>query len=207
MRRDDLGQAVLGLLDDLYRFARSLEDTSTDVEDLVQESLARALDHALELRHPSALRKWLFRLMRRLHLDRRRCERYRGRLAVLKGGLDELALFSIGDLDDEVIVRDDAALVYRALLHLPEDQRAALVLVNVWECSYEETARIVGVPIGTVRSRVARARARLEEAGARSHADVQDETGSASRRRKGTPQPTSAFCERLRTDQAVRQSV
>jgi RNA polymerase sigma-70 factor, ECF subfamily len=200
MRRDDLGRAALGLLEDLYRFARSLEPTTTDVEDLVQESLARALDHALELRRPSALRGWLFRLMHRLHLDRRRSERYRGRLAVLKGGLDELALLSIGDLDEEVIVRDDAALVYRELLRVPEDQCAALVLVDIWECSYEETAGIIGVPVGTVRSRLARARARLEEASARSPADTQDEGGSASRHRNGTRNQRLPFRVKEKTE-------
>jgi len=167
------------LLDDLYRFARYLERTPADAEDLAQECLARALDRAHELNQPAALRVWLFRMMHRLHVDRRRSERSRGRLAVLRGGLEDLALFSVGDLDEDLIAREDARVVERALLRLPEHQRAALVLVDVWECTYEETADIVGVPIGTIRSRVARARARLEQELAAANEDPHTKDGSA----------------------------
>jgi RNA polymerase sigma-70 factor (ECF subfamily) len=179
MRRDDLGWAARGLLNDLFRYARWLERTEADAEDLTQECLARALDRADQLERKDALRVWIFRVMYRLHVDRSRAARRRGHLAVLKGGRDDLAAFSVGDLGEDIIAREDATLRHKGLSRLADDQRAAFVLVDVWGHTYEETAEIVGVPVGTVRSRLARARVRVEEELAAAHAHRATSHGSS----------------------------
>jgi RNA polymerase sigma-70 factor (ECF subfamily) len=161
MHRAALGKRLPERLDDLYRFARCLERMPADAEDLVQECVTRALDRAEDLRDPEALRTWLFRTMHRLHIDRRRGAATRSRFVVLEGGLDELGPHSIGNLDADVLRRESAEQVERALRTLSEEQRAAIVLVDVWEFTYEETAAIVDAPIGTVRSRVFRGRVGL----------------------------------------------
>src|SRR6266849_2863532 len=128
MRRDEFARQVVPLLDHVQRFATWLE-RSSEAADLVQESLAHALDRAGELRDETHLRSWLLRLVYRLHIDRVRREKRRSRLVVLEGGLDELEQFSVGNLDEELLARESLQGIEAALGRLTDEHRAVLVLV------------------------------------------------------------------------------
>jgi len=162
MHREDLGREALCLIGELHRFARWLERSPGAAEDLVQAAFARALERADELEDPAKLKSWLFRLLHHLHVDRRRGEVARARFVVLEGGLDDLEDIALGTLDESLLRREEARALADALRHLSDEQRAALVLIDGWGYSYEEAGQIVDVPAGTIRSRVTRARARVE---------------------------------------------
>ena len=85
----------------------------------------------------------------------------------------------MGNLEIDILQRINAQEIDRALRQLPEDQRIALVLVDAWEYTYDEVADIVGIPVNTVRSRVTRARARLEIVLARGNHGKPVKEGSA----------------------------
>lgn len=125
----------------------------------MQETLTRALRSAGDLVDAKSLKAWLFRLARNAHVDLLRAQAGRDRFVVLGGGLDELsALETPPPVPPDHIERVD---LERALAELPEGARTVLVLTDVWEFEREEVARILDIPVGTVKSRVARARTRL----------------------------------------------
>lgn len=145
----------------LLRAGRLLTGRDADAEDLAQETLARALEHRAELRDETRLKPWLLAVQRNLHLNSTRG--LRPRLEVLDGGLSRgeapepaspHVLPDAGGLDDELEA---------ALASLSPEWREALWLREVEELSYEEIARIQQCPLGTVRSRLARARLALAE--------------------------------------------
>ena len=143
---------VIEQLPALRRYARVLTGDAWAADDLVQDTLERACSKWLLWRTESDLRAWLFTMMHNLYLNQRR------------------ALPALPTLDlDEVQERlpgtpsrsDDALDLERCLQRLPTDQRAVLLLVAMEDMSYEDTARILGIPAGTVMSRLSRARTRL----------------------------------------------
>jgi RNA polymerase sigma factor (sigma-70 family) len=143
---------VVEQLPGLRRYARVLTGDAWAADDLVQDTLERACSKWLLWRTDSDLRAWLFTLMHNLYLNQRRA-------------LPALAPLDIEDLQDQLPgtpgPSDDALDLERCLLRLPADQRAVLLLVAMEDMSYEDTARILDIPIGTVMSRLSRARARL----------------------------------------------
>jgi len=138
----------------LRRYAFALLRDRDRADDLVQDTLERALSRWLLRRADGDVRAWLFTILRNLHVSSWRRDRRRG--AVL--ALDEAAM-------PAVAARQDAALeihdVLAALDQLPEEQKSLLLLVGVEDFSYDDAARILGMPIGTVMSRLSRARQRL----------------------------------------------
>ena len=102
----------------------------------------------------------MYRIAQNLHIDRSRSARRRGTVVPVEDAYD-----LIGD-DGRATVesRSELAAVQRALATVPEDQRAAFVLVVVEGLSYKEAAEVLDVPIGTIMSRIARARGRIERA-------------------------------------------
>lgn len=151
---------IAPLAGELSRFARWLASSPQDADDVVQETLVRALRARDVPANDRALRAWLFRIARNVHVDQRRAQAARDRFVVLEGGRDDLEEVEEPPvkLAQEPIDRVD---LERALAELPEGTRAALVLVDVWEFDHAEVAAILDVPVGTVKSRVARGRARL----------------------------------------------
>lgn len=139
----------------LRRFARSLARNPDDADELVQDTLLQALSRWRQLRRPESIRAWLFQILFNLH-------RTRGR-----GRQRDLARFSDADGADHPDPSGDPAQALHlgdtlaALARLPQDQRIALELVAVEDMTYEEVARVTDVPIGTVMSRLSRARERL----------------------------------------------
>ncbi len=141
----------------LRRFARSLVHEPAAADDLVQATLERALTHRRTLQTPEALQGWLFSVLYRQFVDEhRRTQRWR-RLAQL-----------FGQAEPEYAPSAERVTATRATLAafdtLPAEQRALLLLVSVEGFSYREVAETLGVPIGTVMSRLARARQALRVA-------------------------------------------
>jgi RNA polymerase sigma-70 factor (ECF subfamily) len=141
----------------LRRFARRLTRNPADAEDVLQDTLVKAMEKRDELRDPRQLRSWLMAIVRTCWLNSRRG--LRNKLEVLDRNGVQLEVPGLrGDLEQEILDRtlDDELLA--ALDALPEEWRQTLWLREVEELSYEEIAAVVGCPLGTVRSRLARAR-------------------------------------------------
>ena len=139
----------------LRRFAWSLTRAGDAADDLVQDCLEHALG-AWHRRHLDGnLRAWLFTILYNLHIsDRRRLAR-RARLLADPALAEEPAM---GGGQDAAL---QCAEVLAHLDALPEDQRAVLLLIGVEGLSYDEAAQVLGVPLGTVMSRLSRGRERL----------------------------------------------
>jgi RNA polymerase sigma-70 factor (ECF subfamily) len=170
-RRRRLEALALPHLGDLYRVAVRLTGHSQDAEDLVQETYIKALAALPTLREPDRIRPWLLKILGRLVLDRQRAPARE----VAVGDLGELDRFSLYDLvwdEDPLPYSDDLHGdflaqfpdddVRRALLALPEVYRVPLVLLYVEDLSYRDLADTLGCPVGTVMSRLHRARKILE---------------------------------------------
>lgn len=140
----------------LRRYAYALLRSSPDADDLVQETLLRALDGLHTLRGEEDVRPWLFAIMHNTFVNHRRRARVRSGLVPLAHA-DDVALGRPGGQEDRLHWRD----LVQALACLPDDQREVVLLVSVEDLTYAETARALDVPIGTVMSRLARARERL----------------------------------------------
>jgi RNA polymerase sigma-70 factor (ECF subfamily) len=155
---NELGLAIAALVPRLRRFGIALTGSRSDAEDLVQNACEKALRRSDQLRQHGRLDAWVFSIMRTLWVDEIRARRARHHDAVEP--TDELR----GD-DGLAIVEDRLTLaaVRRALDALSEEHRAVLLLVCVDGLSYKETAGVLDVPVGTVMSRLARARQALHE--------------------------------------------
>lgn len=154
-------EQVCGHAPALRRFARRLTRDAAEAEDVVQETVVRALEKRDELRDPALLKPWLLAIARTTWLNSRRGLRHR--LEVLDGGRaqEDPAHHPRGDLEREIVDRSLSDEVRAALDALPEDWREALWLREVEDLSYEEIATVLQCPVGTVRSRLARARAAM----------------------------------------------
>ncbi len=137
----------------LRRYAYALTRDAEAGDDLVQDTLERALSR-WRLRAPDDLRAWLFAILRNRFIDGYRSARRRGRDAPL----EQAASASVPPLGDAMLGTRD---ILTALERLPEEQRSLLLLVSVEDLTYAEAAHVLGVPIGTVMSRLSRARERL----------------------------------------------
>jgi len=136
----------------LRRYARALTGDRTAADDLVQDTLERAWTKLYLYRRGTDLRAWLFTVMHNVYVNQRRSARYN---AVLNEEMPELAQPARDN--DALMLRDLDAAIRR----LPADQREILLLVALEELSYDQAARALGIPIGTVMSRLARAREKL----------------------------------------------
>ena len=140
----------------LRRYASALLRDRQEADDLVHECLVRALDRLHTLRNDAEMRPWLFAILHNLHVSRARRRRARGQPLSIDTAAGQ-ALAAPPRQEEHLRVQD----VVRAVERLPEDHRAVLLLVAVEDLSYAEAARVLGVPVGTVMSRLARARERL----------------------------------------------
>ena len=153
-------QAMAALVPRLRRFAYGLTGSIDAGDDLVQSTCERALSR-LHLWQPGTrLDSWMYRIMQNLWIDELRAGRRR-EMATDSEMFDSMVG---GDAEKEIGVRLDLAAVRRHIAGLPPDQRAVLLLVSVDGLSYKEAAAVLEVPIGTVMSRLARARLALARA-------------------------------------------
>ena len=163
---NDFSARVQELIPRLRRYARALTGERGAADDLVQDTLERAWIKLHLWRHGSDLRAWLFTIMHNVHVNQ-----VRSRAANSTVQLDD----DIADAPvratqfDMLEVRD----IDTALRRLPVEQLEVLLLVALERMSYDEAARTLGIPIGTVMSRLARARERLR-------AILAEESGGAS---------------------------
>ena len=148
----DEAKRLVELIPRLRRYARALVGDRATADDLVQDTLERAWAKLHLYRRGTDLRAWLFTVMHNVHVNRVRATRP---VDPLDEEMPELAQRSTQP--DALLVRD----LDRAIALLPADQRAVLLLVTLEEMSYEEVARTLGIPIGTVMSRLSRAREKL----------------------------------------------
>jgi RNA polymerase sigma factor (sigma-70 family) len=145
-------QRLVELIPRLRRYARALVGDRATADDLVQDTLERAWAKLHLYRRGTDLRAWLFTVMHNVHVNRVRAARLTD---TLEDEMPELAQRPAQG--DALLVRD----LDRAITRLPEEQRAVLLLVTLEEMSYEQVARTLGIPIGTVMSRLSRAREKL----------------------------------------------
>jgi RNA polymerase sigma-70 factor (ECF subfamily) len=145
-------QRLVDLIPRLRRYARALVADRATADDLVQDTLERALAKLHLYRRGTDLRAWLFTVMHNVHVNRVRATRP---MDVLEDEMPELAQRPAQG--DGLLVRD----LERAIARLPADQRAVLLLVTLEEMSYEDVARALTIPIGTVMSRLSRAREKV----------------------------------------------
>lgn len=155
-RTVDLRPGLIELLPRLRRLARALTGQAFDADDLVQVALERALARADQWRPDARLDAWVFGILRNAWLDELRARTRRSRVFA-----PEEAGEHVGDAAIER--QSDAMSVAAALATLPQEQREVVALVLVEGLSYRETADVLGVPVGTVTSRLARARAALQD--------------------------------------------
>ncbi|OHC64037.1 MAG: RNA polymerase subunit sigma-24 [Rhodocyclales bacterium RIFCSPLOWO2_02_FULL_63_24] len=146
--------AIIAEIPRLRRYARALTGRVDAADDLVQETLQRALEKWRLWQRERDLRPWLFSIMHNLHVDGRRRDNRIDFCAE-----DELPVpVQRASQQDALELRD----LDRALALLPADQREVLLLVGLEELSYAEVARALKIPQGTVMSRLSRARIRLK---------------------------------------------
>ncbi|WP_029009788.1 sigma-70 family RNA polymerase sigma factor [Azospirillum halopraeferens] len=136
----------------LRRYARALLRNRTDAEDLVQEALTRAVARADTFKAGTNLRAWLFTILHNVHVNQVRARAARPDEVPVEAV--ESRLVTPARQEERVEVRD----MMRALDQLPDEQRQVLLLVALEGLKYEEVAATLGVPIGTVMSRLSRAR-------------------------------------------------
>ena len=151
-------QPIVAHIPGLRRYARALTGDVWAADDLVQDTLERACSRWRLWSAGTDLRAWLFTLMHNLFIGQ------------VRQGLTRAKLVPTVDLDDvehELHAPDtstDFAIdLQRCLLRLPDQQRVVLLLVTMEDMAYEQVAKITGTPIGTVMSRLSRARERLRE--------------------------------------------
>lgn len=149
---------LIAVLPRLRRFARGLAGSASEADDLVQAACERALAREHQFQEGTRFDSWMFRIVQTIWIDQLRARDVR------KEG---------GDVEDERVGSDAAvrsiearlalAEVRRAVDRLPAEQRNVLMLVTVEGLSYKEAAEVAGVPVGTIMSRLARARIALHQ--------------------------------------------
>ena len=160
--------AALPHLDDVYTLARYLMRNPTDAEDSVQECYLRALRHFDSYRGP-AMKPWLLAILRNVcnaEFARRGKEEVPTDFAQDEAVAEDMPMWQEPQASPEKLIlrQQDSATIRRLVAALPEPFRETIVLREVNDLSYQEIAEIAGVPVGTVMSRLARARAMLRSA-------------------------------------------
>jgi RNA polymerase sigma-70 factor (ECF subfamily) len=153
---DEKKAAILGEIPRLRRYARSLLRDHDAADDLVQDSLERALARLDQWQTGESPRRWLFTIMHHLFIDQMRKMNRRGGSSMLPLDAGE-ALAVPAEQAESVESRE----IIDALQAIGPDRRAALVMVGIEGFSYAEAASILGVPAGTLMSRIARGREEL----------------------------------------------
>jgi RNA polymerase sigma-70 factor (ECF subfamily) len=153
---DDIGILVAPLIPPLRRYARALLRDRAAADDLVQDCLERAISRWHQRRVEGGTRAWLFAILHNLALNRLRGIKRRGPHVAVEDSM----IAGPAHQEDALRHRD----LLRALDALSEEHRGVLLLVSVEDLSYAEAAKVLDVPVGTVMSRLSRAREKLAAA-------------------------------------------
>jgi RNA polymerase sigma-70 factor (ECF subfamily) len=155
-------ELAIPLLPSLLRQALWLTQNAAEAEDLAQETLSKALRAFSSFTPGTNFKAWIFRILRNTFLTSRTgIAAMRTTFLEDHEGLEESAVAAGSTPEETLIQLDDAAAVQQALTQLPPHLRDCLLLCDVEELKYKEIAEILDVPIGTVTSRIFRARAAL----------------------------------------------
>jgi RNA polymerase sigma factor (sigma-70 family) len=157
--RDKVGRElrfdVLGELPSLRRYARALTRHDIDAEDLVHDALVRAYERRASFRAGHDIRVWLLSILHNVFVDGTRARSAEAQRLTRVGQLVERQLSPVQDHHIRL------CQVRQAFIELPDDQREALHLVAIEGLTYAEAAAALGIPVGTLMSRIARARTAL----------------------------------------------
>ena len=153
-REEALRLEIVGFLPRMRRFARSLARDPDRADDLVQAACQRALERLSQVREGTRLDSWLYRIIYTRWIDKVRRGTTRSAHLVVLAGEDVPAAANAKAAKDMATALD----IKNALAKLPAEHHAAITLVSVEGYSYEEAASVMDIPVGTVASRVARAR-------------------------------------------------
>jgi RNA polymerase sigma factor (sigma-70 family) len=143
----------------MWQYVRRMADRNEVADELIQETWLRVLRGIANLREPDRLVAWMFGIARHVMMDRLR-QKYRQE-ALLENALDDLQA-TTGE-GDELERRDDIENVLDKLEHLPLSQRELLTLYYLDELSIDEVGQVLGIPAGTVKSRLFHARGILKQ--------------------------------------------
>jgi RNA polymerase sigma factor (sigma-70 family) len=154
----DMMLLVEPLVPPMRRYARALLRDPSAADDLVQDCLERVISHWHQRRVDGDARSWVFSILHNLAMNRLRQQKRRG-WHVMLDDVDDAVLARPATQEDGL--RGDDLL--RGLAALPEEQRSVLLLVTVEDLSYAEAAKVLGIPLGTVMSRLTRAREKLRK--------------------------------------------
>ncbi len=178
---DSFKRELTGVIPHLRAFARGLCGRSDLADDLVQETMLKAWAARDRFEPGTSMRAWTFVILRNAYLTDMRRSRFRGEY---DEGVAERILTAPADQEEPVHLAD----LHRALQTLPAERREALLLVGAGGFSYEEAAEICGCAVGTIKSRVGRARAALS---------AMIEQGNIPRRASGDVEAHRAILEEL----------
>ena len=175
-------ELAMPLFDSLYNFARWMAHDSDDAQDLVQETYLKALRSFASFQPGTNFRAWMFRILRNSFLSSR--TKFEQRMTDALGSEEDGSELAVDMETPETILmnRSSSHLVQRAIDDLPVPYRETLLLCDVEEMSYHQIAEILSIPIGTVMSRLARARKAVRKSlgstpGAQPSAEVTQRTG------------------------------
>ena len=152
-----LDRAIVDLLPRLRRLARALARDAADADDLVQQTVERALVHRGQWRPGTRLDSWMFRIMKNAWIDEARARTRRGQIFSPEEAGENAGADGAAAMETRLAARS----VAEAMARLPDDQRLAVALVLVEGLSYREAAEVMEVPQGTLTSRLGRGRAAL----------------------------------------------
>jgi len=153
-----------------YNFAYRLAGNEQDARDLVQEALARALNHKDSYDASRPFDSWLYRILHNIYLDgvRRYAHRHTVSLdaptPVEDAGWDEIIRGNDADPADLMVRKEEDAMIQQALSSLPVVYRTAVVLCDIEKLPYERISEIMACPLGTVRSRIHQGRVLMKNA-------------------------------------------
>lgn len=167
-------QTFAGLIaragDKAYNFAYRLSGNEPDARDLVQEAFARAFEHADSYDPTRPFDSWLLRIMHNVFLDAMRRHSHSRTVSldapapVADSGWTDLLPEDEPSATDEMILAESLDILQKALARLPTMYRTAVVLCDIEGLPYEQIAEVMGVPVGTVRSRIHQGRTLLRKA-------------------------------------------
>lgn len=163
---DEVREVALSYQKQVWNAALRQAHDRAEAEEFFQETYRRAFESAGALRSLAHCRAWLLRILTSLVIDSRRRQRRSPVLMVVESRRETergTSLELSGDFEAEILDRLSAQEIGRLIEALPREQREALTLCDVEGASYQEIAEILDCPLGTVRSRIARARATLME--------------------------------------------
>ena len=159
MVEEALRQEMLDLMPRLRRYAYGLAGNHADADDLLQKTYEKALEHLSDWQAGTRLDSWMFKITRNLFLNHVRAVAVRRNAAPQLVRDQPASHDGVSDMEGRITLERTRALVAK----LPEEQRSVLLLVAVEGLAYHEAAEVLGLPAGTVASRLGRARRTLRD--------------------------------------------